>query len=34
MPVKVGYGKKDSSDEHEDEPSYLSLGSRQYQIAR
>lgn len=34
MPVKVGYGKKDSSDELEDEPSYLSLGSRQYQIAR
>ncbi len=34
MPVKVGYGKKDSSDELEDEPSYLSLGDRQYQIAR
>ena len=34
MPVKVGYGKKDSSVELEDEPSYLSLGSRQYQIAR
>ena len=29
-PVKVGYDKKDSSDE----PSYLSLGGRQYQIAR
>ena len=29
-PVKVGYDKKDSSDE----PSYLSLGSRQYPIAR
>jgi hypothetical protein len=30
MPVKVGYDKKDSSDE----PSYLSLGGRQYPIAR
>ena len=30
MPVKVGYGKKDSSDE----PSYLFLGGQQYQIAR
>ena len=29
-PVKVGYGKEDSSDE----PSYLSLGGRQYGIAR
>ena len=29
-PVKVGYDKKDSSDE----PSYLSLGGRQYPIAR
>ncbi len=29
MSVKVGYDKKDSSDE----PSYLSLGGRQYQIA-
>ena len=28
-PVKVGYDKKDSSDE----PSYLSLGGRQYPIA-
>ena len=30
MPVKVGYGKKDSSDE----PSYLSLGGQQYRIER
>ena len=30
MPVKVGYDEKDSSDE----PSHLSLGGRQYQIAR
>jgi hypothetical protein len=30
MPVRVGYGKKDSSNE----PSYLSLGDRQYRIAR
>ncbi len=29
MPVKVGYDKEDSSDE----PSYLSLGGRQYPIA-
>ena len=29
-PVKVGYDKKDSSGE----PSYLSLGGRQYPIAR
>ena len=29
-PVKVGYDKKDSSDG----PSYLSLGGRQYPIAR
>ena len=29
-PVKVGYSEEDSSDE----PSYLSLGGRQYQIAR
>jgi len=28
--VKVGYDEKDSSDE----PSYLSLGGQQYQIAR
>ena len=28
--VKVGYDKEDSSDE----PSYLSLGDRQYRIAR
>ena len=30
MPVKVGYGKEDSPDG----PSYLSLGGRQYSIAR
>ena len=29
-PVKLGYDEKDSSDE----PSYLSLGGQQYQIAR
>ena len=30
MPVKVGYDKKGSADK----PSHLSLGGRQYQIAR
>ena len=30
MPVKVGYGNEDSSDE----PSYLSPGDQQYRIAR
>ena len=30
--VKVGYGKKDSSGEFQNMPSYLSLGGRQYQI--
>ena len=34
MPVKVGYDKKDTSDEYQDAPSYLSLGGRQYEIAR
>ena len=34
MPVKVGYDKKDSSDELQDTPSYLSFGSQQHQIAR
>ena len=34
MPVKVGYDKKDPSDEYQDAPSYLSLGGRQYEIAR
>ena len=29
MPVKIGYEKKDPSDE----PSHLSLGGRQYEIA-
>ncbi|MHC4323032.1 MAG: hypothetical protein ACYSUX_02030 [Planctomycetota bacterium] len=33
MPVKVGYGKKDSSGESQDMPSYLSFGGQQYQIA-
>ncbi len=33
MPVKLGYDKKDSSDELQDEPSYLSLGGRKHQIA-
>ncbi|UCC96906.1 MAG: hypothetical protein JSW66_13800 [Phycisphaerales bacterium] len=32
MPVKVGYDKKDSSDELQDEPSYLSLGGQKHQI--
>ena len=34
MPVKVGYDKKDSSDELQDTPSYLSFGSQQHRIAR
>jgi hypothetical protein len=34
MPVKLGYDKKDSSDELQDMPSYLSFGSRQHRIAR
>jgi len=34
MPVKLGYEKKESSDELQDTPSYLSFGSRQYIIAR
>jgi hypothetical protein len=34
MPVKLGYEKKDSSDELQDAPSYLSFGSQKYLIAR
>jgi len=34
MPVKLGYDKKDSSDELQDTPSYLSFGSQKYIIAR
>jgi hypothetical protein len=33
MPVKLGYDKKDSSDELQDTPSYLSFGSQQHRIA-
>jgi len=33
MPVKLGYDKKDSSDELQDKPSHLSLGGQKYQIA-
>lgn len=34
MPVKLGYEKKESSDELQDKPTYLSFGSRKYTIAR
>ena len=34
MPVKVGYDKKDSSDELQDTPSYLSFGGQQHRIVR
>jgi hypothetical protein len=34
MPVKLGYEKKEASDELQDTPSYLSFGSRKYTIAR
>ena len=34
IPVKVGYGKKGSSGESQDMPSYLSLGGQKHQIAR
>jgi len=34
MPVKLGYDKKDSSDELQDTPSYLSFGSQEYIISR
>lgn len=34
MPVKLGYGKKESSDELKDTPSYLSFGGQQYRIAQ
>ena len=34
VPVSVGYGKKGSSDEHRDTPSYLAFGGRRYEIAR
>ena len=34
MPVKLGYDEKDSSDELQDTPSYLSFGSQQYIISR
>ncbi len=34
MPVRLGYGKKDSSGESQDMPSYLSFGSQQHRIAR
>jgi hypothetical protein len=34
MPVKVGYDKKDSSDELQDTPSHLSFGSQQHRIAQ
>lgn len=34
MPVKLGYDKKESSDELQDKPTYLSFGSQKYIIAR
>lgn len=34
LPVKLGYEKKESSDEIRSEPSYLSFGSQKYAIAR
>lgn len=34
MPVRLGYEKKESSDELQDKPTYLSFGSQKYQIAR
>jgi hypothetical protein len=34
MPVKLGYEKKESSDELKDTPSYLSFGNQKYRIAR
>lgn len=33
MPVKLGYSKKDSSDELQDMPSCLSFGGQKYMIA-
>ncbi|MHC4203785.1 MAG: hypothetical protein ACYSTT_03990 [Planctomycetota bacterium] len=33
-PVKLGYEKKESSDEIQDAPSYLFFGSQKYAIAR
>lgn len=34
MPVKLGYEKKESSDDLQDTPSYLSFGGQKYMIAR
>lgn len=34
VPVRVGYGKKDTSDEYQDMPSYLAFGGRRYEISR
>ena len=34
MPVKLGYSKKDSSDELQDTPSCLSFGGQQHRIAQ
>ena len=34
MPVKLGYDKKDSSDELQDKPTYLSFGGQKYIISR
>lgn len=33
-PVKLGYDKKDSSDELQDTPSYLSFAGQEHRIAR
>ena len=33
MPVKLGYEKKDSSNELQDTPSYLSFGGQEHRIA-
>jgi hypothetical protein len=34
MPVKLGYEKKESSDDLQEQPSYLSFGGQKYMIAR
>lgn len=34
LPVKLGYDKKESSDEIQDTPSYLSFGGQEHRIAR
>jgi hypothetical protein len=34
MPVKLGYDKKESSDEIQDTPSYLSFGGQEHRLSR